>query len=102
MTLLESLVALVIVGLFAVGILEALQVSAASSRNAADWAIAVAYADETMEEARVFPDSRVTRAPVGFSSSVERLARENGLEEIVVAVRMPGGSRFFLHRLASQ
>jgi type II secretory pathway pseudopilin PulG len=105
LTLLESLIALVIVGLFAVGTLEALQVSSASSRNAADWATAIAYADAAMEEARLASrttEARTAKAPAGFTAITERMEREDGLQEIVITVAMPGGSRFHLRRLAAR
>lgn len=105
MTLLESLVALVIVGLFAVGTLEGLQTSSRSTRSAADWVTAVALADEAMEEARILPGATgndAARLPKGFAAVTERRPRENGMQEIVVTVTMPGGSRFSLRRLAAQ
>lgn len=104
MTLLESLIALVIVGLFAVGTLEALQASSAASRNSASWATAVAYADETMEEARLSSRgaTHTATAPIGFAAITEKTERGDGLEEIVVTVTMPGGSRFHLRRLAAK
>ncbi len=103
MTLLESLVALVIVGLFAIGVLETLQVSTANTRQAADWATAVAYADATMEEARLGTSGRApdpVRAPRGFSAETGRKDRGNGLDEITVRITMPNGSEFLLQRLA--
>ena len=49
MTLLESLVALVIIGLTAVGFLELFQGTSRSSRDADAWLQAVAYAESAME-----------------------------------------------------
>jgi len=102
MTLLESLVALVIVGLFAVGILEALQVSGASARTSGDWATAVAYADATME-ARVAPtgsEPGPLPPPPGFGAALTSRDWSEGVAEFVVTVTMPNGSRFLLRRLA--
>ncbi len=102
MTLLESIVALVIVGLFAVSCLELFQTATVGARDSTDWATAVAYAEMEMETAKVgggaaspssFPVNR------GFTTTSARTQIQTGLAEIVVIVRFPRGGRFELRRL---
>jgi type II secretory pathway pseudopilin PulG len=104
-TLLETLVALVVLGLTAVGFLELFQGTARSTRNASEWVQAVSYAEAAMEQTKLgLPDSRPPLADsvaTGFSRTVEAspwLAAP-GLMRISVTVTLPGGGAFTLQRL---
>lgn len=105
MTLLESLVALVVLGLAAVGFLEAFHTASRSTLDAAVWVQAVGYAEAAMEEAKLgtgAADRSLTDAlPPGFALEIEVrpwLGTE-AIERITVTVALPGGGAFVLHRL---
>ncbi|MBA3646494.1 MAG: hypothetical protein H0W63_09980 [Gemmatimonadaceae bacterium] len=101
MTLLESIVALVIVGVFAVSCLELFQTVTVGARDSTDWATAVAYAEMEMETAKVGGAAAASTYPVnrGFTTTSVRTQIHAGLAEIVVIVRFPRGGRFELRRL---
>lgn len=100
MTLLESIVALVILGLAAVGFLELFQRASVATRDTASWSRAVAVAELTMERA-VVQSTAVSDSVDGISRRVEIRPWTNGLREIVVTVDVPppAGARVVLHRL---
>jgi type II secretory pathway pseudopilin PulG len=102
-TLLEAMVALVILGLSAVGYLDVFQSSARSVRDADEWARTVAVAQSTMEaaalgdalqaqDAALVPDERFTRR-------VEVRPWSGRVSEVVVTVTSPRGTTFTLRRL---
>lgn len=102
MTLLESLVALVILGLAAVGFLELFQRASLATRDTAAWSHAVRVAELTMERAVLMP------APVrdtigGLPRRVELRPWGAGLQELVVSVEVPppAGATVRLHRLVT-
>jgi type II secretory pathway pseudopilin PulG len=108
MTLLESLVALVVLGLSAVGFLDLFQAVSARTAATAGRAQVLAIAESTME--RVLVDAA---APVGTpvvalpdSAGVQRRIEvrphATGLREIVVTVETATGGRMALHRLADR
>jgi type II secretory pathway pseudopilin PulG len=105
-TLLESLVALVILGLTAVGFLEAFQATSRSAREASAWVQAVGYAEASMEQSKLgtaadpFADSLVS----GFSRDIEvrPWPGSRGVEQITVTVSLPRGGVFMLHRLVAR
>ena len=102
MTLLESLAALVILGTTAVGFLEIFHTTARSTRNAADWARVVAYAESVMEQTKVDAIPATTSpadAPAGVSARVETRAWAPGVTEVIVVTTSRDGRRFELHRL---
>jgi type II secretory pathway pseudopilin PulG len=104
-TLLESLVAVVILGLAAVGFLGVFQQTARSTYTAHEWVQAVGLAESTMEQTKlgagpinaVFADS----LPSGFGRQidVQPWPRGQGLERITVTITLPGGGTFSLQRL---
>ena len=102
-TLLEALVALVILGLVVVTYLAIFGSSSQGVRNAETWAQAVAYAENAMEEAKLDPrfarTAGVEHLPGGFERSVQRRSSEEGLEVVTVVVSLPGRGRFTLSRL---
>ncbi|MCU0627099.1 MAG: type II secretion system GspH family protein [Gemmatimonadaceae bacterium] len=99
MTLLESLIALVILALAATGFLELFQRAAAASHDRIAWQHAVAIAESTMERALV--DGEVPADSAGWRRRVERRPAEDGLQELVVRVERANASalRVELHRL---
>jgi type II secretory pathway pseudopilin PulG len=105
MTLLEALVALVILGLVAVGSLEAFQGTSRSTRDAEAWAHAIGYAEATMEQTKLGtgPGERAVRGalPPGFARDikVQRWPGARGVDLVTVTVSLPGGGTFELHRL---
>lgn len=99
MTLLEALVALVILGLTATGFLEGFRAGSRTARHAADWSAAVAAAEVTLEGALLDappPDSlarwqpRVARAPWEGAPRVD---------VVTATVTLPDGGAFTLRRL---
>ncbi|MBM4184964.1 MAG: type II secretion system protein [Gemmatimonadetes bacterium] len=105
MTLLETLVALVILGLTAVGFLSAFQATSRSIREAETWVQAVGYAEASMEQSKLASgsDARALREvlPQGFAREVgvRPWPSSPGLEQVTVTVTLPGGGTFQLHRL---
>ena len=99
MTLLEALVALVILGLTATGFLEGFRAGGRTARAAADWSAAVAAAEVTLEGALLDappPDSlarwqpRVARQPWDGAPRVD---------VVTATVTLPDGGEFTLRRL---
>jgi hypothetical protein len=104
-TLLEPLVALVILGLAAVGFLESFQATSRATRDAEEWIQAVSYAEASMEQTklgagaddRTFPIS----LPPGFAHDVgvEPMPGIHGVETVTVRIMLPRGGAFVLHRV---
>jgi type II secretory pathway pseudopilin PulG len=105
MTLLEALVAIVILGLSAVGFLGAFQVSSHATRNTEVWVNAVAYAETAMEESKL-GDARSQSAseslPGGYRREVSLQAWPGtaGVQLVTVKITLPDGGAFVLRRLA--
>lgn len=105
MTLFETLVALVILGLTSVGFLGAFQASSRSVRDAEAWVRAVGYAEAAMEQTKLGTgaDDLTLREPLppGFARDmdVQPWLGTPGLERVTVTVTLPGGGSFELHRL---
>ena len=97
MTLLEALVALVIMGLAAVGFLEAFQGAGRAAGDAQAWAQAVAHAEAGMEAAVLGVEA--TDSLPGLGRRVEARAWRGGVDEVTVTVSMPRGGRYVLRRL---
>lgn len=102
MTLLESIVALVILGLAAVGFLELFQRASVATRDTASWSRAVAVAELTMERA-VLQSTASRDSADGLQRRVEIRPWKNGLREIIVTVDVPPpvGASVVLHRLVA-
>jgi prepilin-type N-terminal cleavage/methylation domain-containing protein len=124
-TLLEAMIALVILGLVGTASLALFGAASRSAGRAEEWARGVAYAEAAMEEAKLDWDDAAERAraraggvpepltavpsavgpgrtdslPGGFSRTVDVAGRAPGLRLIVVTVGMPSGARFRLSRL---
>ncbi len=111
LTLLETMVALVILGLVVLGFLAVFQSSLAvfqsSTRLAGDserWSRAVAYAEDAMETVKLDPplgSAGPARAGLagGFARSVEARAWDDSLRLVTVVVTLPDGGRVTLNRL---
>lgn len=104
MTLLEALVALVILGSVAVGMLEVLAGTTRVASSAEHWSRAVAYAEQGMETLKIDSTVRATaaveRLDGGFTRQVhERPWSQPGFVVMTVDVGLPGGGHHTLVRL---
>lgn len=102
MTLLESIVALVILGLAAVGFLELFQRATVATRDTAAWSRAVAVAELSMEQSLL--RTSASRDTVdGMGRRIEIRPWAGGMREIVVTVDVPPpvGASVVLHRLVT-
>lgn len=99
MSLLEALVALVVLGLTGVGFLEAFQGASRSARDAAAWTTAVAYAESAMEQATL--GAPADSLP-GYGREVAVRPWRGGVDEVAVTVTLPTGARFTLRRLVAR
>jgi type II secretory pathway pseudopilin PulG len=104
MTLLESLVALVVLGTTAAAFLGALHVSSRTTRDVEEWLQAVSYAEMSMELTKLGPGGSLPvldAQPAGFARdvSVRPWAGGRGVEQVTVSVSLPDGGEFVLHRL---
>ncbi|MFN8574644.1 MAG: hypothetical protein U0132_21505 [Gemmatimonadaceae bacterium] len=105
MTLLEAVLALVILGLSAVGYLEVFQGNAHSARNASDWTHATAIAESAMETALAGEAADVNGMTAGSGGAVVQVQRRpwrGRVDEVIVDVRMPDGRTMQLRRLARE
>lgn len=105
LTLLETMIALVIVGVIVAGTLGAVVESGHAVRNAAAWSDAVGYAEDGLERARsgdAVPDSvGAERLPGGYVRWVERAPWRGELRQVTAIVILPSGARFALSVLES-
>lgn len=106
MTLLESVVALVILGLSAVGFLEVFQGASRSTQDAQAWVAAVSYAEEGVEAAKIggaaLVGSQLAAAPGRMSRRIELRPWRGRVSDVVVTVTLPAGQQFTLHRLVTR
>ena len=102
MTLLESIVALVILGLAAVGFLELFQRATVATRDTAAWSRAVAVAELSMEQT-VLRTAASSDTVNGMRRRIEIRPWTNGLRQIVITVDVPppAGASVVLHRLVA-
>ena len=104
LTLLEVLVALVILGLVALGYLQLFHGSHRLVASSREWSDAVAYAQDAVERTKL--DSLSLRRaaaeslPGGFRRQITSRPWQPGLMLVTVTVFLPGGGRFDLDRLA--
>lgn len=105
MTLLEALVALVILGASAAGVLGVFQNGARSVQSAEAWNRASAAAAATVEEsvrAHIEGPSGAgptAESPAGMDARVEVLPWRGRVDDIVVRVTLPDGRAMTVHRL---
>jgi len=96
LTLLEVMVALVVLSLVGLGYLELFQGSHRLVAAAREWSQAVAYAEDAIERARLGEPS----LPGGFRREITRRPWQPGLTLVTVTVFLPGSGRFDLDWLA--
>ena len=103
LTLLETMVALVILGLVVLGYLELLGTSVRAAGSTETWSQAIAFAEDGMERLKLDPGDPQTRGgealPGGFERRVQAEPWRNGLQHVTVVVTLPGGGEFALSRL---
>lgn len=103
LTLLETMVALVILGLVVLGYLEIFGATARVTRGAETWTRAVTYAEQGMELAKLDPRSAIVRdretLDNGFQRWVEMRPWGTGVQLVTVTVALPRGGQFKLQRL---
>ena len=105
MTLLEALVALVILGTSVAGVLGVFQNGARSVQSADAWNRASVAAESALEEAvRARLEGTTPTAPVadvepGLEARVEVQAWRGTVDDIVVRVTLPDGRTMTVHRL---
>ena len=100
LTLLEVMVALVVLSLVALGYLQLFQGSHRLVTAAREWSRAVAYAEDASERARLSGPSLLgtpaESLPGGFRREVTHRPWQPGLTLVTVTVFLPGGGRFGL------
>lgn len=103
LTLLEVMVALVILGLVATGFLETFAQALRASADARAWAQALVYAEEGQEAVKIEGVAGVAASGTalggGFSRRVEVRPWRDGVARATVTVTLPDGARFALDRL---
>ncbi len=106
MTLLETVVALVILSLSAIGVLGIFQQTNRSATDARTWSVATAYAEEGIEASKIGPaavrELDASRRPDGFTRRIETHPAAHGLVDVSVRVTVPGGASMVVHRLMPQ
>lgn len=105
MTLLEALVALVILGLSATGLLALFEQVSARATDTAAWTRVVAEADAAMERAVLAPAAALadTGRVRGVTRRIEVRDAPDGLREVIITVRdtAPRGPSVTVHRLVA-
>lgn len=99
MTLLESVVALAIVSLSAVGYLGVYQESMRGAHVAAEWREASAHAGAVLDDAVVAVQQGRIPAPGDAVCRVDVRPWRGGLSDVVVTVRLADGRTLTVHRL---
>ena len=101
LTLLEVLVALMILSLVIAGYLELFHGSHLLLARSRAWSQAIAYAADGMEQAKLGETNPVA-LPGGYRRRVTAAAWGSGLDMITVTVTLPSGAQFDLRRLRAQ
>jgi prepilin-type N-terminal cleavage/methylation domain-containing protein len=102
-TLLETLVALVILGLVVTASFQLYATALRSAADAREWSTATAYAQEGMELAKLDLAGMLAREEEelegGFRRQVEVWPAGGALSQVTVTVVFPDGGRFQVRRL---
>ena len=101
LTLLEVLVALLILSLVVAGYLEVFHGSHLLLARSRVWSQAMTYAADGMEQAKL-GDTRAVSLPGGFRRQVTSAQWSSGIDMVTVTVTLPDGARFDLRRLRAQ
>ena len=106
MTLLETVVALVILSLSAIGVLGIFQQANRAAGDAQTWSVATGYAEQGMEAAKIGPTAlrELDTSPLsgGYGRRIEVHPSVSGLADVSVTVTVPGGASLVVHRLVAQ
>lgn len=105
MTLLEAVVALVILALTGVGYLEVFQGDARAVRNASDWSHAAAAGEAAMESVLAGGDEAdvvANAADSGVVVQIQETPWRGRVRVVQVSVQMPDGRVLRLHRLTRE
>jgi type II secretory pathway pseudopilin PulG len=104
-TLLETMVALVILGLVVTASFELYGSAVRAARGAEAWTTATALAEEGMELAKLDLREMLRRSPEtldgGFGRTTRAAAAGPGLAEVTVTVTFPDGGTFDVRRLVA-
>lgn len=102
MTLLESMVALLIVGFSTTGLLSAIREGSHAAHDARQWVTAVEYAHSAMEATKLGTAVMGSRSlPGGYSEQVLTSSFEgaSNLQRVTVRVTLPDGRAYVLERV---
>jgi len=102
LTLLEVMVALVVLTLVGLSYLELFDQGHRVATRTRRWTDAITYAQDAMETAKlggVLPTEAPERLPGGFRRRITRRPWQGGYTLVTVTVFLPDGSRFDLDRL---
>jgi len=103
LTLLEVMVALVILGLVGTAFLEAFTGALRSTARARAWAQALVYADEGQEAVNLYGLPGSTSSDIslggGFRRRITFKPWEPGVTRVSVTITLPDGKQFELERL---
>lgn len=103
MTLLEALVALVILGASAAGFLGVFQNAARSVQSAAEWNHASATAASAIDESvRAALEQRAPELDQSGTVRIETRPWSATVDDVVVQVALPDGRLLTVHRLVRQ
>ncbi len=103
LTLLETMVALVILGLVVTASFQLYATALRSATEAREWTTATAYAQEGMELAKLDLPGMLAREQEdlegGFRRRVDAAPAAAGLSQVTVTIRFPDGGEFQVRRL---
>jgi prepilin-type N-terminal cleavage/methylation domain-containing protein len=103
LTLLETMIALVILAIVVVGYLELFAGTARAQRNAELWVQAVTFAEDGMESAKLDLPAAISRGREELQGGFEREVRSRSVSPelllVTVTVRFPERGQFELQRL---
>lgn len=99
-TLLESIVALTIVSLSAIGYLGVYQESMRGAHASAEWLVAAAHAGSRLDDAVTAVEQGRAPLPADSLSRVDVRPWRGRLADVAVTVRLADGREMTVHRLA--
>lgn len=106
LTLLEVMVALVILGLVVTGYLEAFAGTARATDDARVWSQAVVYAEDAMETALSRPEDLRSGPEEALGGGFERQVSVRpwapGIARVTVVIHMPRGASYEVQRLVAR